>query len=57
MDNRTMPKAAGVPFLVIGIVFFAIAMAGDQKAFLGVGCAFIALGIVFIGKARKGGDA
>jgi len=54
MESPRLPRRAGLPFLVCGIVFMATAIGSHQWAFLGIGLSLLVLGIVFGLDSRRG---
>ena len=51
---RTVPPAASISFIVIGIAFLAIAVSG-QRNFRAIGVAFLAIGIALLVRRRRTG--
>ncbi len=49
---RTVPPAASISFIVIGIAFLAIAASG-QNNFRAIGVAFLAIGIALLVRGRR----
>ena len=51
-----MKRKPAMPFLVVGIAFLALGVAG-QRAFLPIGLVFFVLGVVFFARERRAGGS
>ncbi len=54
MSRPRNPRAAGLSFLVTGVVFVSVSQVQGLAPFLGVGMAFLGLSFSFLARSRRG---